>query len=55
MELRRMEKLAALEHRIDTATEKLGVKIKIGLMDVSQTIEEIKLQLEEAQKSQGRR
>lgn len=55
MELEKMEKLAALEHRIDTATEKLGVKIKIGLMDVSQEIEEIKLQLQEikAKKEKG--
>jgi len=56
MELRRMEKLAALEHRIDTASEKLRGEIKIGLMDVSQEIEEIKLQLQEieAKKEKGK-
>jgi len=53
MELRRMENLAALEHRIDTATEKLRGEIKIGLMDVSQAIEEIKLQMQEIQNSQA--
>ncbi|MEG4408924.1 hypothetical protein [Microcoleus sp. MON2_D5] len=42
-----MEKLAALEHRIDTATEKLAIKIKIELMDVSGEIERIKLHLQE--------
>jgi len=53
MEFERMEKLAALEYRIDRATEKLKVKIKIGLMDVSQAIEEIRIQLQEAQNNQG--
>ncbi len=53
MELKRMERLAALEHRIDTATEKLRCNIKIGLMDVSQTIEEVKARLEEIQAEKG--
>ncbi len=52
MELRRLERLAALEYRIDTATDKLRGEIKIGLMDVAQAIEEIKLQLQEVQESQ---
>ena len=53
MELRRLERLAAFEYRIDTVTEKLRVEIKVGLMDVSQAIEEIKLQMQEVQNRQG--
>lgn len=55
MELKRLEALAALEHRIDSATEKLKVDIKVGLMDTAQAIDEINLKLEslEAQNRQG--
>ncbi|MEG4446693.1 hypothetical protein QUB49_33890 [Microcoleus sp. AT9_B4] len=45
MELERMEKLAALEHKIDTARERLRVNIGIRLMDTAQEIENIRLQL----------
>ncbi|MEG4917503.1 MULTISPECIES: hypothetical protein [unclassified Microcoleus] len=54
MELKRLEQLAALENRIDTATEKLKVDIKIGLMDTAQAIEEIKLQLQEIEAQKGK-
>lgn len=53
MELKKMERLAALEHRIDTATEKLRVEIKTGLMDVAQTIEEVKVRIQEIQAEKG--
>ena len=45
MELKKLEALAALEYRIDRATEKLKVDIKIHLMDTAQEIENIRLQL----------
>lgn len=47
MEFERMEKLAALKYKIDTATEKLKVEIKCGLMDTAQAIEEIKARLQQ--------
>lgn len=57
MELEKLEALAALEHRIDSATEKLKVNIKVGLMDTAQAIEEVNLKLQslgaEAQNRQG--
>jgi len=55
MELKKLEALAALEHRIDRATERLKVDIKIHLMDTAQAIEEIRTQLLEAQDRQGGR
>jgi hypothetical protein len=49
MEFEKMEKLAAFDHKVNTAIHKLRINIGIGLMDTSGEIERIKFQLQEIQ------
>lgn len=49
MDFEIMEKLAALDHKLNTAIHKLRINIGVGLMDVSAAIRDIELKMFEIQ------